>query len=214
MMKAISLWQPGATLVALGVKTIETRSRATKYRGPLAIHAAMRLPAMESWDEDGPCGEIWNGDDCLAQWAQSDRRDYLPEMLPPADKRWWLSTPPQWLKDNLPLGAVVATCELVDCVPIVEYECDKPRSFVCEYPDEGTLPHQQGGLWLIGINALTLGSPRRIEDQRPYGSWAPGRYAWLLDKINPLPEPVPAKGRPGLWEWDATPLATAEGMTA
>ncbi|MGE0493239.1 MAG: ASCH domain-containing protein [Vulcanimicrobiota bacterium] len=38
-MKAITLYQPWATLVALGVKTIETRSWYTGYRGPIAIHA-------------------------------------------------------------------------------------------------------------------------------------------------------------------------------
>lgn len=41
-MKAISLWQPWATLIATGHKTIETRSWATQYRGPLLIHAAKR----------------------------------------------------------------------------------------------------------------------------------------------------------------------------
>ena len=38
-MKAITLHQPYATLIALGVKTIETRSWSTSYRGPIAIHA-------------------------------------------------------------------------------------------------------------------------------------------------------------------------------
>lgn len=41
-MKCISLWQPWATLIALGEKTIETRSSSTDYRGPLAIHAAKK----------------------------------------------------------------------------------------------------------------------------------------------------------------------------
>ncbi len=39
-MKAITLWQPWATLVALGAKKLETRPWHTNYRGPLAIHAA------------------------------------------------------------------------------------------------------------------------------------------------------------------------------
>ncbi len=39
-MKAITLWQPWATLVAIGAKRFETRSWSTHYRGPLAIHAA------------------------------------------------------------------------------------------------------------------------------------------------------------------------------
>lgn len=45
-MKAITLWQPWATLVVLGEKGFETRSWATNYRGELAIHAAKR------WDAD------------------------------------------------------------------------------------------------------------------------------------------------------------------
>jgi hypothetical protein len=39
-MKALSLLQPWATLVAMGVKQIETRSWQTAYRGPLLIHAS------------------------------------------------------------------------------------------------------------------------------------------------------------------------------
>lgn len=39
-MKALSLWQPWATLIAIGAKTVETRSWSTDYRGPLLIHAA------------------------------------------------------------------------------------------------------------------------------------------------------------------------------
>jgi hypothetical protein len=43
-MKAISLWQPWATLCAIGAKTFETRGWSTTYRGPLLIHAAQRNP--------------------------------------------------------------------------------------------------------------------------------------------------------------------------
>lgn len=41
-MKAISLWQPWASLMANRFKRIETRSWSTKYRGSLIIHAAKR----------------------------------------------------------------------------------------------------------------------------------------------------------------------------
>src|SRR5262249_16726504 len=53
-MKALSLWQPWASLMAIGAKKIETRSWSTDYRGLIAIHAAQK----------------WNGDlrdQCLAQ---------------------------------------------------------------------------------------------------------------------------------------------------
>ena len=43
-MKALSLTQPWATLVAIGAKSIETRSWSTNYRGRIAIHTAKGFP--------------------------------------------------------------------------------------------------------------------------------------------------------------------------
>ncbi len=39
-MKAITLWQPWASLMSIGEKRFETRSWSTKHRGEMAIHAA------------------------------------------------------------------------------------------------------------------------------------------------------------------------------
>src|SRR5690242_18468964 len=39
-MKAISLWQPWATLCVIGAKQFETRHWDTKFRGRILIHAA------------------------------------------------------------------------------------------------------------------------------------------------------------------------------
>lgn len=47
-MKAITIWQPWASLIACGVKKYETRSWATKYRGPIAIHSALK-PFVNCW---------------------------------------------------------------------------------------------------------------------------------------------------------------------
>lgn len=38
-MRALSLYQPWASLIAHGVKRVETRTWLTKYRGDVAIHA-------------------------------------------------------------------------------------------------------------------------------------------------------------------------------
>lgn len=46
-MKAISLWQPWASAIAVGLKAIETRSWPTPYRGLIAIHAAKRWTSEE-----------------------------------------------------------------------------------------------------------------------------------------------------------------------
>ncbi|MES2155412.1 MAG: ASCH domain-containing protein [bacterium] len=42
-MKCLSLLQPYAWAVAVGLKTLETRTWATSYRGPLLIAASKRL---------------------------------------------------------------------------------------------------------------------------------------------------------------------------
>ncbi len=46
-MKALTLRQPWAALVARGAKRIETRSWKTAYRGPLAIHASTSMTVAE-----------------------------------------------------------------------------------------------------------------------------------------------------------------------
>lgn len=41
-MKAITIWQPWASLISCGAKKYETRGWLTNYRGPIAIHAALK----------------------------------------------------------------------------------------------------------------------------------------------------------------------------
>lgn len=50
-MRAISLWQPWASLVAAGLKVYETRHWSTDYRGALAIHAAKRRVSIVGWEQ-------------------------------------------------------------------------------------------------------------------------------------------------------------------
>ncbi len=52
-MKTLSLLQPWATLVVMGIKQIETRSWSTAYRGPLLIHAS-KGKAGEIFAQDAP----------------------------------------------------------------------------------------------------------------------------------------------------------------
>lgn len=59
-MKAITVHQPWAMLLAFGEKEYETRSWATKYRGPIAIHAGLhsvtlkRFMAKQDWQNAHP----------------------------------------------------------------------------------------------------------------------------------------------------------------
>lgn len=98
-MKAITLWQPWASLIVTGAKKIETRGWATKYRGPLAIHAALtdnqELRTMIS---------CWHFQTGLAPLKGE------PLLLP---KLIWSGV--KW--EDLPRGVIIATCQIVDCVP-------------------------------------------------------------------------------------------------
>jgi hypothetical protein len=44
-MKALSIRQPWATLLCLGIKRYETRTWKTDYRGPIALHAGTQFDA-------------------------------------------------------------------------------------------------------------------------------------------------------------------------
>jgi hypothetical protein len=83
--KALSLTQPWATLVAIGAKRIETRSWATSYRGPLAIHAAQGFPK---------------------EARELCEMEPFKSALAEAGIHCWR---------DLPRGAVVAIAELLDC---------------------------------------------------------------------------------------------------
>src|SRR5258708_5270609 len=99
VVKALTLWQPWASLIAVGAKTIETRSWSTSYRGPLAIHAAKRKPDTELL-EDGWAGELYGGDgidSCLAPAYETAEEDYIPDRLPAPDGRWSLALAPEFL---------------------------------------------------------------------------------------------------------------------
>lgn len=42
-----------------------------------------------------------------------------------------------------------------------------------------------------------------ISDQeRAFGNYDEGRFAWLFENAQALPEPVPARGKLGLWRWE------------
>jgi len=78
-MKAVCLWQPWASAVALGHKVIETRGWPTTHRGPIAIHAAKRWQGDQREDAayfarrfeiDWPCPTPLGVIVCVAQLVE------------------------------------------------------------------------------------------------------------------------------------------------
>ena len=85
-MKAVTIYQPWASLIAAGLKTIETRTWATSYRGPLAIHAGKTVDL--------------DGFRCL-------NRGLIDRVIGFARGQGW--------ELPFPTGAILAVAELVDC---------------------------------------------------------------------------------------------------
>ncbi len=117
-MKALTLYQPWASLIADGIKLIETRPRSLSYRGTLAIHAGQKV----------------------------DREACLQFGYDP---------------DTIQRGAVVAIVHMADCVQF----------------------------------------PHPMVEPDPYGNFAPGRYGYLLELLEKLETPIPARGYQCLWDW-------------
>jgi activating signal cointegrator 1 len=143
VVKALTLTQPWATLVAAGFKSIETRSWGTPYRGPLLIHAAKTIPeyARELCDVEP-----------------------FEETLLELGYRSWR---------DLPYGVILARCTLVDVLRI----------------DEG------------GRNVVDqLSGCISAELEWQFGNFAPGRYMWILDNVQPFKTLIPCRGALGLWE--------------
>ncbi len=103
--RAITLYQPFATFLALGMKTWETRSWGTNYRGLLAVHAG-KLSSIEY--------QALNDD--LAKRA------------------WRVKVPPAW-REPFPSGALLGVVQLVQVVSTDEFDLRSVSSFDREFGD-------------------------------------------------------------------------------
>lgn len=215
--RAITLHQPYATLMALGVKGPETRSWPAPPAAigeRLLIHAAVRRP---------PGG----GDPGRSQ-PVGDWLPYRTERGAWRLEHYAHGHPAVPLGGDLPLtfGAIVASGTLQACIPMVErcstnmeappHLCASGGELLYHRPESDPFPD---------------GSTEQIlTDQRPYGDYEAGRWAWLLagvlpttercpacwgtmdDEVDPDPwcpfchgaggcEPIPAKGYQRVWWW-------------
>lgn len=141
-MKALTIMQPWASLIAVGAKLYETRSYPISYRGQLAIHASRNIP----------------------EWAREELNQpnsALAKVLRLKGLRF----------HYLPRGCVIAVVTLLGCARTEQYQ---------------HLPYSD----MISSN------------ERAFGDWTPGRWAWQLADIKRLSEPIPARGALRLWDWE------------
>lgn len=138
--KALTLTQPWATLVALGEKEIETRSWRTHYRGPLLIHASKALP--KSWS--------------------FMREEHFINVLEPLVGLNDYGVPNI---ERLPRGEIVAHVMLADVVPM---KVDVPPFYAPEgfaiSPQEFAFGNYGPGRWawvLEDVSAMRRGYPAK-----------------------------------------------------
>lgn len=153
--RALTLWQPWASLIAVGAKRVETRSWETSYRGPLMIHAAAR--SCEEW-------LCWEDN---AANAASEALMPLAFGIEPSD---------------LPLAAVLAVAHLIAILPTgdvlnaADYDLRIVRQAVAPklwIPS----PERAFGDYREGRFAWVLADVRRLREPVPYaghqGLWTP-----------------------------------------
>ena len=99
-MRALSIWQPDASLIALGLKRFETRSWRVGYTGELAIHAAKSRDGLT--------------------WLRSDAPDAV------TIRRALVELRGNSAVSDLPLGAVVCVTRALGTVPVEAIRDDLP----------------------------------------------------------------------------------------
>ncbi len=133
-MKAISLLQPWATLIVIGVKTIETRSWRTQHRGNILIHASL-----------GKTGSIFA--------SEPPFKKYIPDFT------------------KLSFGAIIGQATITGVERI-----------------------ESLGISDELMNRLTM-------EEKAFGDYTEGRYAWLLEDFMQFEKPIPAKGMLSIWDY-------------
>lgn len=141
-MKALTIIQPWASLIALGEKKIETRSWRINYRGPILIHAGKKIDSAIA--KTHPFVDVLNKHEIIRI-------------------------------QDMPIGSIIARCNLVDCLRITH---------------EDGIESQLENDFIVRDNEYC------------FGDYSTGRFAWILDNIEPLKEPIQAKGHLSLWEFD------------
>lgn len=185
MTKAITLHQPWASLIALGVKTIETRSwkpPAALLGERLLIHAGAKAVAVRHSHQIGE----WRtyGADGVLTTSPRPARMY-------ERSTGWAKRPEDAVV--LPFGAILASCTLAAVVPMVVAGTVDALTAM-RLRSSGALVVNPDGPEMAYYHPQMADDEmsRDVSDQRPYGDFAPGRWAWLLEDVKPTTERCPA----------------------
>ena len=105
-MKAISIRQPWASLIVLGLKDIENRTWATRQRGTILVHASKGMTRTEHED--------------AIEFAIEAIRKAPPKSALFGDAKTITLGELGFAFDALPRGGIIGSVEIVDCVAYSE----------------------------------------------------------------------------------------------
>lgn len=176
-MKAISLWQPYASLIAAGIKQFETRSWAppkAMIGQTIAIHAAKKVdPNARAFVEELIFGQRAVSDDICDRLCKT-----------------WENTPAEMFAifgdAVMPVGGVVCTAKLEAAFRL------------------GSPINVNGVQYMTVVDRRTQVPSDRPEKMTilvdDYGDYSPGRWVWLLTNIKVFAPVIPLKGAQGFFD--------------
>lgn len=175
-MKAISLWQPWASLIACGAKPYETRSWSPPREligQRIAIHAAKKVDkGAADFAEELLYGQHKDGGFDLADKLAAS----------------FGATPGTLLgafgMAVMPVGCIVCTATLDAAFQLGDYA-------------EGTAVPAAKVVRSLVSRPMPDCFTVRTDD---FGDYAPGRWAWLMRDVQALNPPAPMKGAQGFFD--------------
>jgi hypothetical protein len=182
MMRGFTILQPYAQLIAAGAKRYETRSRATNYRGLIAIHAGKQFyPFGGGYTGDRFLNAVTDALGLHGVYDTETEKDVLRRV-----------------EDATPLGAIVAVAELTQCWKIEGHwamDSIEKRPYANILLNDGapfrTLrdPEIMFGDYRAGRYAYELANVRKLTEPLSYrgqqGFWTipPGVEAEIMRRI-------------------------------
>jgi hypothetical protein len=165
----LSLWQPWASAIFVpGLKPIETRHWYTHKRGKIALHAAKK--------SNRELRELFH-----SKIAGGFERD--------AFKAQGIGN---W--NELPLGAILGTVEIVDCVPTapsVHDVNDSQGNCISGYEVQQFMENEK--------RFSKFCAPGMWHTVEKWGDFSPGRFGHCYANITKFAEPIPYKGAQGFF---------------
>lgn len=198
--KALTVRQPWATLLCDPTlpKWIETRSRRTNVRGRIGIIAGKRRPPYMRIADRYTVEKFYDAVNHV-EACYCDPEEVGPACGRRSQSRPVLVAPGPRVIANLPLGYLIGTVDLYDCVPIVPCRSEGGRPTpeqLIVYPDMLRIVRRQPSNPPFASGGYDI---EVCDDQRPYGDFTPGRWAWLTRDAVLLDEPIPMRGSLG-WQ--------------